>query len=87
MILCLTFLYLLHLFKDSCPTLTELRENVYKKSNKAAAGINGLSYVPYKKCRSIMFFVLKIVEKIWESQIVPSDWAQAFIILRPNLTF
>jgi hypothetical protein len=69
------------IFKDSCPTLIELRESVYKKSNKAAAGINGLSYVPYKKCRSIMFFVLKIVEKIWESQIVPSDWAQAFIIL------
>ena len=43
--------------------------------------MNSLSYLPYKKCHSIMFFVHKVVKKIWETKVVPADWAQAYVVL------
>ena len=69
------------IFNEECPTFRELSKSVQKKSNRAAAGINGLSYVPYKKCPAILGTLLKIVKKIWTSQEIPEDWAQAFVVL------
>ena len=69
------------LFAMRCPTLRELCVNARSKSNRAVAGLNGLTYVPYKKCRAIMVTFHKIVRKIWQSRDVPEDWAQAFIVL------
>ena len=69
------------LFESDCPSLRDLKISVRKKSNKAAPGINALTYVPYKKCHSIMLMVHKIVKKIWSSKSVPNDWAQAFVVL------
>ena len=69
------------LFDDRCPSLKELHRSVRKKSNGAAAGVNGLTYVVYKKCPSIMRILHKIVKKIHRKQDVPEDWAQAFIVL------
>jgi hypothetical protein len=69
------------IFQEHCPSLKELCRSVRKKSNGAAAGLNGLSYVPYKKCSSIMRTLHKITKKIYESKDIPEDWAQAFIVL------
>ena len=51
--------------------------------------MNALSYVPYKKCSSIIKFLAKLGMKIWKSRDIPVDWAMAYIILLPkseNLT-
>ena len=68
-------------FNEHCPTFKELSKCVRKKPNGSAAGLNALSYVPYKKCPAIMFTLHKIVKKIWKTKEIPDDWAQAFIIL------
>lgn len=68
-------------FSEDCPSLRELKISVRKKANKAAAGLNGLSYVPYKRCPSIMFTLHRIIKKIWISKDIPNDWGQAFIVL------
>ena len=52
------------LFASRCPTLKELIRSVKRKSNGAAAGLNSLTYVPYKKCPAIMATLHKIVRKI-----------------------
>lgn len=68
-------------FNEHCPSLRELERSVRKKSNGAAAGLNGLTYVPYKKCRSILETLHRIIKKIWTSKVIPEDWAQAFVVL------
>ena len=58
-----------------------MHQSVKKKKNGAAAGINGIPYVIYKKCPIIMFFLHKIVMVIWKSKEIPADWAIAYIAL------
>jgi hypothetical protein len=70
-----------HCFEMRCPTLKQLKKAVRHKRNGAAAGLNGLTYVPYKRCDSIMRLVHQIMKRIWKSQNVPDDWAAAYIIL------
>ena len=40
-----------------------------------------MSYVPYKKCKSIITTLHKIIKKIWQTKDVPEDWAAAYIVL------
>ena len=68
-------------FSLRCPTVMEMKKSINKKRNGAAAGLNALTYVPYKKCDSIMNFVIKLGRKIWKSRDIPADWAMAYIIL------
>jgi hypothetical protein len=70
-----------HIFDLVQPTLADLRRIVRNKRNKASPGFNGISYVPYKKCESILKILHKIFIKIWKSRKVPQEWATAFIIL------
>jgi hypothetical protein len=58
-----------------------LARSVRRKSNGAAAGLNSLTYVPYKKCKAILITVHKIIKKIWKTKDVPEDWAQAYVVL------
>ena len=69
------------IFEEECPSLRQLNISVRKKSNKASAGMNGLSYVPYKRCPSIMLTLHFIVKRIWVTKDIPEDWAQAFVVL------
>ncbi len=69
------------IFEERCPSLRELQISVRKKANKAAAGLNALSYVPYKKCPSILLTLHRIIQKIWISRDIPEDWGKAFIVL------
>jgi len=70
-----------HLFNLIPPTYKDLLLSARKKKNGASAGINGLTYVVYKKCPIILFFLHKIVLVIWNSKDVPADWAIAYIAL------
>ena len=51
------------LFSIDCPNLGDIKQSIRKKRNKAAAGLNALTYVPYKKCPAILKFIT-ILEKL-----------------------
>ena len=70
-----------HFFSIRSPSLRDLSKSAKRKRNGAAAGLNGLCYIPYKKCIVLLKFVEKIGRKIWKSKQIPADWAQAYIIL------
>jgi hypothetical protein len=70
-----------HLFSLRCPTASEIIRSIRKKRNGASPGLNGLPYVPFKKCPSLRLFIFKLAKKIWLSQDVPTNWAEAYIIL------
>ena len=69
------------LFDMTPPSLREMHLSAKKKKNGAAAGINGIPYVIYKRCPSIMFFLHKIVKVCWKSKDIPAEWAIAYIVL------
>ena len=71
----------IELFNLAIPTLKELHRSVKNKSNGAAAGINGLSYIIYKKCGSVVWYLHQIIQRIWDTKDVPADWAVAYIAL------
>ena len=66
---------------NRCPTLSEIRKSVRFKRNGAAAGLNSLTYVPYKKCPAIWTILAKLFRKVWQTRTVPDSWASAFIVL------
>ena len=43
--------------------------------------MNGITYVPYKKCIALLKFVVRLGRKIWKRKDIPLDWARAYIIL------
>ena len=69
------------LFNMSPTTRPEIRRLIRKKRNKATPGFNGLGYLIYKKCDSIIIIIHKIFVKIWKSRDIPSDWGLGLIIL------
>ena len=69
------------LFSTQCPSLSELQKSTKKKCNGAAPGLNGITYVPYKKCIALLKFVVRLGCKIWKRKDIPLDWARAYIIL------
>lgn len=70
-----------HIFNMETPTLGELHRSVRRKRNGAAAGLNGISYIVYKKCPSLVFHLHRIILKIWRKKDIPADWAVAYIAL------
>jgi hypothetical protein len=70
-----------HLFDLKPPTLADLRRSVAKKSNRATPGVNGIPYIVYKRCDSVLRLLHKLSWRIWKTKSVPDDWAVAFIIL------
>jgi hypothetical protein len=70
-----------HLFDIEPPTLKEMHRIARKKKNNAAAGINGLMYIIYKRCPSILFYLHKICMVIWKSKDIPAEWAITYIAL------
>lgn len=68
-------------FNIKVPTLAELHRNVRTKKNSAAPGMNGLPYLIYKKCPSVVYYLHLIIKKIWESGNIPHVWAMAYVTL------
>jgi hypothetical protein len=69
------------LFATKAPTLSELRRSALRKSNRATPGVNGIPYIVYKRCPSVLLLLHKLVRRIWKVGSVPDDWAVAFVIL------
>jgi hypothetical protein len=70
-----------HQFKIRPPTLSELRRGLKGKRNGAAPGLNGLSYLIYKMCPSILATLHKICVHVYKSRDIPEDWAAAYVVL------
>ena len=70
-----------HFFAMRCPTMSEIDKSVRKKRNAASPGLNGIPYIAFKKCASLRHFIFKLGKKIWQTQDVPANWAEAFITL------
>ena len=60
-------------FNYLAPSLAALQKIVKKKRNKAAPGLNGLSYLPYKKCSCLLKRLHKIFTKVTELGEVPEE--------------
>ena len=69
------------IFSVRCPTHAEICKSIRRKRNGSSPGLNAITYVPYKKCKSLQKFVVKFARKIWRKKDIPADWAQAFIVL------
>ena len=70
-----------HQFCLRPPSVHELSRAARRKRNGAAAGLDGISYVPYKNCPSLIHFLYRLGSKLWKEHKIADDWAQAFIIL------
>ena len=68
-------------FVMRCPTMSEIRRSIHRKRNGAAPGLNGLPYLPFKKCAALQTFIHQLAQKVWKTRNVPTDWAEAFIAL------
>lgn len=68
-------------FVETCPNFGELMRSVKKKRNGAAAGFNGISYLPLKRCPSLISFMVRLGKRIWSTLCVPENWAQAYVTL------
>ena len=75
-----------HLFSEEAPTLAEISSVMKTKRNKAAPGLDGLSYVPYKCCPSILPILVSLFGKIWSTKEIPTDWAAASVQLLAKST-
>ena len=68
-------------FNYLTPSLKTLQDIVKHKRNKAAPGLNGISYLPYKKCPSLLRRLHKIISRINAGGEVPEEWGCAYMIL------
>ena len=64
-----------------CPTMLDIRKSISRKRNGAAPGLNGLPYLPFKKCSALQKFIHQLARKVWKTRDVPTDWAEAYIAL------
>ena len=70
-----------NIFNLDCPTFRDLSDSARRKRNGASAGLNGLPYIIYKKCSSVMYHYSLIVKVIWKNKELPTDWAVTYIAL------
>ena len=69
------------LFSQKPPSQKEIEDAIHRKRNGAAPGLDGITYVPYKRCPALLPVLVKLFEKIWQTNDVPSNWAAASIQL------
>lgn len=68
-------------FDTRPPTIKNIADSVKRKRNGATPGLDAITYVPFKKCPSLIAFLYRLGLKIWEEREIPADWAQAFMTL------
>ena len=71
-----------HLLSEQPPSLEEVKSAIHSKRN--AADLDGITYVPYKRCPAILPVLVKVFDKIWHSKEIPASWAEASIQLLPK---
>jgi len=67
-----------HLLSEEAPSLKEI---LASRRNKAAPGLDGINYVPYKRCQAILPILVQLFAKVWRSKQIPDEWAAASIQL------
>ena len=68
-------------FEMRCPTFAEFKKSARRKRNGARAGMDGISYVPWKKLPAALRKLHELGCRIWRECSTADDWAQAFIAL------
>ena len=66
-----------HVFSEAPPGLKEIQDVIHPKRNAAAPGLDGITYVPYKRCPAILPVLVQLFSKIWTSGKIPADWGAA----------
>ena len=68
-------------FDTQPPTLSETMKVCWRKSNTSAPGMNGISYLVYKRCPNLLKFLHKFFIRVWKSRKIPISWQIARIKL------
>ena len=71
-------------FPTDPPSFKELLMVTRKKRNASKPAFNGLSYLVYKKCPSVLRVLHRIFSRIWSSGSIPQTFGLAFMILLPK---
>ena len=69
------------LLSEDCPSEAELNGIIKLKRNGAAPGLDGILYVPFKRCPCLVKLLVKIFRKVWKTKDIPAEWATASIQL------
>lgn len=69
------------IFSTRSPTRKELKRSARRKRNRAAPGLNSITYVPYKKCPAIIDVLFRFSIKIWTVREPPDQWALGYTAL------
>ena len=72
------------LLSEDPPSEAELKGIIKLKRNSAAPGIDGILYVPFKRCPCLVKLLVKIFRKVWKTRDVPVEWSTASIQLLPK---
>jgi hypothetical protein len=70
-----------HAIQIRPPTVLQLLASAKRKRNGAAAGLDAMTYVVYKKLPCTMTFLHRLGVEMWNRCQVADDWAQAFMAL------
>ena len=54
---------------------------VKSETNKTAPGINGITFLVYKKCPQLVEYLLRIFKRVWKEKKIPRSWQCALIVL------
>ena len=60
------------------PTIKNIADSAKRTRNGATPGLDAITYVPFKKCPSLISFLYQMGLKIWKELEIADDWAQAF---------
>ena len=61
-------------FDSKAPTWKHFSRVCWKKSNKSAAGFNGISFLVYKRCPGLRRIFWELVCRIWNSKQISKAW-------------
>lgn len=59
------------------PSWKEVQEVVKKARTGSAPGPSGIPYKVYKKCRMLLRWLWKLLQRIWKKGIIPLCWKKA----------
>ena len=68
-------------FQMRPPTIDSLSRSAKRKRNGAQPGLDSITYVPFKKCRSLIVFLHELCIRMWKDLEVADDWSQALLKL------
>jgi hypothetical protein len=71
-------------FRCTFATEKEFQDCLRKKSNGSAPGLNGVSYLVYKRCPRLAKKLYLLLSLIWTTRKIPTQWKVARVKLLPK---